>query len=134
MQAAGMSFGSHSHTHPVLSKLPYIRQREELRLSREICEHELRRTIDTFAYPVGDRASYNADTLRALSDTGYRHAFSFVSGVNRPPAVDSFQILRTGIFSGSLSLLRLRSSRNALAAGPDQPTKTLALSHLSPRV
>lgn len=109
MQAAGMSFGSHSHTHRILSKLPLNEQREELRLSRELLEHELGRTVDTFAYPVGDRRSFNAHTLRALSETGYRHAFSFVSGINRPPAVDPYQLRRTGVFSGSLPLFRLKA-------------------------
>ena len=114
MQAAGMHFGSHSHTHSILSKLPLTNQIEELRLSREILERELGRPVDTFAYPVGDRSSFNADTLRALSETGYRYALSFVSGVNRPGSVERYNVLRAGIFAGSLSLFRLRSSVKTL--------------------
>lgn len=117
MQAAGMSFGSHSHTHRILAKLPFAEQREELQLSREILEHELGIPIDTLAYPVGARSSFNTDTIRALAETGYRHAFSFISGVNRPQSgspADPYTILRTGIFSGSLPVLRLFSSLQTL--------------------
>lgn len=133
MQAAGMSFGSHTHTHRILSKLSLDEQRQELRISREMMERELGRTIETFAYPVGDLGSYNADTLHALTETRYSHAFSFVQGVNRLPAEDRFQIMRIGIFSGSLSLLRLRSTLQTLAA-QSQPAQTPALSHLSQRI
>lgn len=119
MQAAGMNFGSHTHTHRILSKLPLSEQQDELQVSRDILQAELGGPIDAFAYPVGDRSSFNPDTFRALSETGYRHAFSFISGVNRPrlgnPA-NPFTILRSGIFSGSLPVLRLRSSVQILSA------------------
>lgn len=137
MQAAGMHFGSHTHTHRILSKLPFPEQHQELQVSRDILQAELGAPMDLFAYPVGDRSSFNADTFRALAETGYRHAFSFISGVNRPrlakPA-HPWAIPRIGVFSGSLSTLRLQSSLQALSAGlafaPSPPHIPL----VSPRV
>ena len=138
MQAAGMSFGSHTHTHRILSKLPFAEQREELRLSREILERELGRPVDTFAYPVGDRSSFNADTLRALADTGFGHAFSFISGVNRLPPRDPanpYTVLRAGVFSGSLPVLRVRSALQAFSSVFPPPGSTPPhIPVVSPRV
>ena len=114
MQAAGMSFGSHTHTHQILSRLTVDEQREELRVSREMLERELGGTVDTLAYPVGSRGSFNEATMQALRDTGYRCAFSFVKGVNVPGRVGRFEVLRTGVFSGSPAMLRFRSSFHAL--------------------
>lgn len=115
MQAAGMCFGSHTHTHPILSKLPLRTQRDELATSREILEGELRRTIDTLAYPVGQRDSFSRDTFTALKDTGYTAAFSFYSGVNRPGAVERYDILRGAAEPESRAMFRLRISLRAVA-------------------
>ncbi len=53
MKASGMAFGSHTHTHEILAKLPETRQQEELAVSREIMERELSCPVRTLAYPVG---------------------------------------------------------------------------------
>ena len=110
MQAEGMCFGSHTHTHEILSKLPLPAQVEELRTSREILEGELGRNIDTLAYPVGQRDSFSPETFTALETTGYRTAFSFFSGVNRPGHITPYNVLRTGIDAASWEFLRLRTS------------------------
>lgn len=116
MQAAGMWFGSHTHTHPILSRLSPASQREELASSREILEAELGRTVDTLAYPVGVRNSFSAETLTALRQTGYTAAFSFYSGVNRPGAIDPYNILRGASEPESRAMFRLRFGLKAVAA------------------
>lgn len=110
MQANGMHFGSHTHTHEILSKLPLSAQIDELRTSRDILEHELGRTVDTLAYPVGQPDSFSADTVKALQTTSYRTAFSFFSGINKPGHIAPFNVLRTGVDASSDETLRLRTS------------------------
>jgi peptidoglycan/xylan/chitin deacetylase (PgdA/CDA1 family) len=97
MLAAGMAIGSHAHTHTVLAQLPVERQREELRLSREILSMQLRTPINTLAYPVGGPTSYSPDTQRLAAECGYRAAFAFCGGANRRGSKQLYAIRRHGV-------------------------------------
>jgi peptidoglycan/xylan/chitin deacetylase (PgdA/CDA1 family) len=108
MQNEGMAFGSHTHTHEILSKLSVARQSEEVCLSRGILEAELNRRIDVLAYPVGGRDCFTRDTIGVLRSNGYRAAFSFYGGFNRPGEVQPFDILRVGVGPQSHQRFRLK--------------------------
>jgi len=111
MQAAGMCFGSHTHTHELLARLPYERQVEELRISRQILEAELDREIDTLSYPRGRPSSFSEETFAALRETNYKTAFSFYTGVNKPGSINPLDVLREAVEEmESRSLFRLRHS------------------------
>lgn len=114
MQEQGMSFGSHTHTHEILTKLSPQLQREEARHSREILERELKRAIDTLAYPVGLKHCFSADTVSALEQTGYRAAFSFYGGSNRPGKIQPFDIRRYGVADQSYARLRWQTAFGAV--------------------
>jgi len=114
MQSAGMSFGSHTHKHEVLSGLSPERQIAELTESRAILERELGRTIDSLAYPVGRPYTFNADTQVALTKSGYRAAFSFYGGVNLHGNVDRLDIRREDCHSSSTELFRLETTLAAV--------------------
>lgn len=113
MHRNGMAFGSHTHNHEVLSKLPAATQQEEAKQSREILERELGGTIDVMAYPVGRPQSFSSDTVEALKQTGYRAAFSHYGGLNRPGAIEPFNIRRHGVGEQSYSRLRLQTALGA---------------------
>jgi peptidoglycan/xylan/chitin deacetylase (PgdA/CDA1 family) len=115
MQQSGMAFGSHTHTHEILSKLAPAQQREELFSSREILERELGRQIDTLAYPVGQRYCFSEDTVEALKETGYRAAFSFYGGLNRPGQMQPFDIRRYSVGDQSHARLRLQTALAAVS-------------------
>jgi|SRR5579883_725934 len=106
MQDGGMAFGSHTHLHEILSKLPVSEQERELAESRRILERELRRPVETVAYPVGSPDAFSGDTMTAARSTGYRGAFSFYGGTNTPRQTDPFNIRRLGV--GDQSQVRLR--------------------------
>jgi peptidoglycan/xylan/chitin deacetylase (PgdA/CDA1 family) len=115
MQQAGMCFGSHTHTHEILGRLPYARQLDELQTSRRILEAELGGTIDTLAYPVGHPQSFSEETRKALREARYRTAFSFYSGVNVPGHIAPFDVLRAGVDGESRAVFRLRAAMYANA-------------------
>jgi peptidoglycan/xylan/chitin deacetylase (PgdA/CDA1 family) len=115
MQRRGMAFGSHTDTHEVLSKLSPERQREEVFHSREVLERELDCRIDALAYPVGQRYCFSADTVEALKQTGYRAAFSFYGGLNRPGEMQPFDIRRYSVGDQSYARLRLQTSLAAVS-------------------
>lgn len=113
MQAAGMCFGSHTHTHEILGRLPYERQVEELRISRQILEKELDCEINTLAYPRGRMSSFSEQTFAALRETNYKTAFSFYSGLNKPGKINPFDVLREAVEMESRSIFRLRHATYA---------------------
>ena len=113
MQAAGMCFGSHTHSHEILGGLPYERQVEELRISRQILEKELGVPIETLAYPRGKAGSFSQQTFDALRANNYTTAFSFYSGVNKPGAINPLDVLREAVEVESRSIFRLRHSTYA---------------------
>lgn len=65
METAGMHFGSHTVTHPVLTHLPEPAIREELSESRERLRREVARPSRWFCYPKG---AYNAAALRVARE------------------------------------------------------------------
>jgi peptidoglycan/xylan/chitin deacetylase (PgdA/CDA1 family) len=113
MQRSGMAFGSHTHTHEILSKLSPAQQAQELRQSREILESQLHQPIDTLAFPVGKRDTFSQETFRVLKSTGYRAAFSFYGGINLPGKIHPFDIRRYGIHGPSYARFRLRIAAGA---------------------
>jgi peptidoglycan/xylan/chitin deacetylase (PgdA/CDA1 family) len=115
MQASGMAFGSHTHTHRILARLTNAEQRDECRRSREILEAQLGRQVDTLAYPVGGRDAFSADSIESLKSAGYRAAFSYYGGVNRPGETRRFDVRRFAVDSQSMDRLRLQTALAAVS-------------------
>ena len=80
MSDGGISFGSHTLTHPLLTRIPRRQAQKEIRLSREIIEQQAGQAVTSFAYPSGD---FNSDIKRIVQDAGYSAAVSTVPGSNR---------------------------------------------------
>jgi peptidoglycan/xylan/chitin deacetylase (PgdA/CDA1 family) len=118
MQVHGMAFGSHTHSHEILSRLSPESQREEARLSREILERELNQKIEILAYPVGLKHCFSAETVNILEQTGYRAAFSFYGGSNVPRKIQPFDIRRYGVADQSHARLRLQAALGAATGAP----------------
>ena len=90
-----VEFGSHTHTHPILSRCAAARQEEELRLSRDILRERLGRA-DHFAYPNGGAADFTPRTQELLRQLGYRSAASTIEGLNGPQA-DRYALRRVNV-------------------------------------
>jgi peptidoglycan/xylan/chitin deacetylase (PgdA/CDA1 family) len=97
MAAAGMSFGGHTDTHPVLTTLPAGDQRAEIERSLDRIGTELGERPTTFAYPVGYQETFDSSTKAAASAAGVRLAFSNYGGYTRASNWDPFDIRRVGI-------------------------------------
>ncbi len=115
MIAGGMSIGSHTHTHEVLAKLSLEDQIHELTKSRQILQAALPIAADVLAYPVGSRYAFSPTTITAAERSGYRAAFSYYGGINRPGTTERFDIRRTTVdHDVSLPLFRLRQTLSAV--------------------
>lgn len=95
MHAAGMTFGGHTVTHPILARLPADRQLYEVATCRDRIAAELGAPPRLFAYPVGKPDTFNAETRAALVAAGYAYAFSFYGGHQPFAPLDRFDFRRT---------------------------------------
>ena len=76
MEATGMTFAPHTRTHPILSRLPPEKAREEIAGSQSALSRELTRPLSVFAYPNGGKADYSEETIRLLKEAGFTAAFT----------------------------------------------------------
>ena len=77
--AAGHEIGSHTLTHPWLTRLPIDHAREEIVASKKSLEDLFGRSIDHFCYPYGD---WNEAVYDLVREAGYRTAVTTEFGVN----------------------------------------------------
>jgi len=109
MHMASMAFGSHAHSHSVLSQLDHGQQREELSASRAILKQQLGVQADLLAYPVGHKSSFSVETQRIAQELGYRSAFSHYGGVNLRGKTYAYDVKRTKMVCQSWSRFRVQS-------------------------
>ena len=89
----GVRIGSHSRSHPDLTKLPAAALTLELLGSKRDIEANVRAPCDVFAYPYG---AENALVRTATKDAGYRAAFGAPGdeGCRNPYSVPRVMIVR----------------------------------------
>lgn len=80
MSRAGIEFGGHTVTHPVLSQCTLEQQRHEIQQSKARIEAELGSSISAFSYPIGQPWSFTSDSMRLVREAGYQWGFSFFPG------------------------------------------------------
>jgi peptidoglycan/xylan/chitin deacetylase (PgdA/CDA1 family) len=106
----GHEIGSHSMSHSILSLCSEDQICYEVNHSRQILQERLNRPIEAFCYPNGN---YDARTLQALQQAGYRQAVTTQWGPNKRET-SLFTLRRCDIQSqhtrsrtGNLSISRL---------------------------
>lgn len=111
MQKAGISFGAHTMTHPVLSRLPLPEAERELRDSKQLIENRLQTPALDFAYPFGHAWDCSADVEHLAARVGFRSAVTTTWGVNRTGA-NPFALRRPQIGQdGSLSMFAFQMNQ-----------------------
>ncbi|MHB8139319.1 MAG: polysaccharide deacetylase family protein [Smithellaceae bacterium] len=79
----GISFGSHTVSHPQLTDLSETEIKHEIKASREIIEEETGTKVDSFSYPFAfpqDNRDFIARYKEILLEHGYRTAVTTVIG------------------------------------------------------
>ena len=99
LNGEGCTFGSHSHTHEILTVLKLEEARQELRESKEVIETILASECRMFAYPNG---SWSHKVRDLVAQLGYSQAFINEPGIWRPET-DSCLIPRINVWEGSLT-------------------------------
>ncbi len=97
MTRGGMTIGGHTATHPVLARIPAQRQDAEIASCALRIRQELGETMRWFAYPVGSRDSFTAQTQEILTRAGVEIAFSFYGGYARFSGWKPLDVPRTHV-------------------------------------
>jgi len=103
MSENNISFGGHTMTHPILSKVSLEQARYEIQESKKIIETRMDRPINTFAYPNGQPDDFNAEIKQIVKDTGYRLACTTIFGKNYQKT-DPYELKR--IYTSGNSILK----------------------------
>lgn len=78
------TFGGHTHTHPILSRLDTAQMALEIRTCKERIEAETGRAPTCFAYPNGRATDYTPETKDILRRNGFSLAFATCEGIAGP--------------------------------------------------
>jgi peptidoglycan/xylan/chitin deacetylase (PgdA/CDA1 family) len=114
MSRYGIEFGSHTVTHPLLSKVSEAKLHFELTASKREIESKIGKEVLAIAYPVGGPSDYNEKVIDMAKQAGYLFGLSYSPcGVNnREVHDDRYSIKRIAIetdhsFNRFRSYLRL---------------------------
>jgi peptidoglycan/xylan/chitin deacetylase (PgdA/CDA1 family) len=94
LHAGGVTFGSHTSTHEILTMVPAAQAEQEIAGSREAIQQKLGGPCHLFSYPNGD---YSQQVRELVAQAGYKYAF-----LNQEPSVwtrdcDPFLIPRVNV-------------------------------------
>lgn len=84
MRRFGITFGAHTVTHPVLSRLADSDIRREIAESKHRIERELEEEVTSFAYPYGGETDVNSTAADIVSQCGLSLALLLHDTLDRP--------------------------------------------------
>jgi peptidoglycan/xylan/chitin deacetylase (PgdA/CDA1 family) len=117
MGGEGITFGSHTMTHPAVSQLTESQLESELGESKRVLENRLGSPAVHFAYPFGKPADCGTAALPFLVRNGYRSAATTVEGVNEP-GDNCYQLRRSQVGNErSISMFAFRLNQLFLSSG-----------------
>ena len=117
MGREGITFGSHTMTHPAISRLTATQLERELGDSKKVLEERIGKPAVHFAFPFGKPADNGTAALPFLRQYGYRTATTTVEGANVPGA-NAYELRRTQIVNErSLSMFAFKLNQLFLSGG-----------------
>lgn len=85
MAQNGIEFGSHTVTHPILSRVEAPQLRHEACHSKATIESEVGQPVLSFAYPAGTRQRRDEAAHAIIKECGYHFAVVYDQGVEEQP-------------------------------------------------
>jgi peptidoglycan/xylan/chitin deacetylase (PgdA/CDA1 family) len=83
MSKNGITFGSHTLSHPILSRETRDRVRKEVTMSKQLIENEIHKPVFSFAYPNGTSEDFNDMVIDEVKNAEYINACTTLKGINR---------------------------------------------------
>jgi peptidoglycan/xylan/chitin deacetylase (PgdA/CDA1 family) len=91
----GVTLGSHTRTHPIMTQISPIQIREEIKRSQQDLKREIGFALPIFCYPNGD---HNDIVTRIVRAEGISLAFTVLPGENRLDSADLLRLKRICIW------------------------------------
>lgn len=82
MSRAGIEFGSHAVSHPILAQLDDAALERELVESRLAIEKIVGRPVNIIAYPDGGTSAFDERVIAAVKRAGYQLGLAYIPGSN----------------------------------------------------
>jgi len=95
MRDVNISFGAHTHTHPILTQMPLEAAKRDILDSKKKIESELGMKVKHFAYPNGRRCDFNKELEQYCRQIGFSSISTFLYGHNNT-ASDVLALKRIG--------------------------------------
>ena len=93
----GIEIGSHTITHPNLTRLDKISMEEEINGSKIILEDKIGMPVETFCYPGGKR---NGAVIETVKNSGCKAAVIVYPGIENSETMDMFNLKRIAVRPG----------------------------------
>lgn len=97
MDESGLiEFGSHTVTHPILTRISPAEAQYEVEESRKRIEMEIKKPVMSLAYPNGGMADFSPEVIDAAKKAGIQIAFTLIPGASsyREVKASPFEIRR----------------------------------------
>ncbi len=92
----GITFGSHSHSHPILSRLPIDEAKKEILLSKKCIEEHLGAEVKHFAFPNGRAEDFSDELRDYCREIGFETVASVTYGTNSSTVGNVLDLKRIG--------------------------------------
>ncbi|MFC1645699.1 polysaccharide deacetylase family protein [Candidatus Omnitrophota bacterium] len=102
MSEDGMEFGSHTVTHPILTKVGSDQAKYEISQSKKEIDEKIGKVVLHFAYPNGESSDFDERIKQFVKDNNYISACTTISGTNASQD-DVFCLKRKAIDNSPIS-------------------------------
>ena len=107
LSKAGIEFGAHTVSHPILSRTSDAALEREIMESKQRIEEMTNQKVSLFAYPNGERGDFDQRAIDCLKNNGFIAACSTIYGVNKG-IEERFALKRIPAFKQPLGALGCR--------------------------
>ena len=94
-----ITFGAHSHTHPILSRMPFQKAKEDIFYSKKIIEENLGIKVRHFAFPNGRDQDFSEELRDYCREIGFKSVASVNYGLNDSKIDSAMRLKRIGATS-----------------------------------
>jgi peptidoglycan/xylan/chitin deacetylase (PgdA/CDA1 family) len=96
MRKDGITIGSHSHTHPILSQMPSEKAKDEILNSKKVVEKYVDIEVKHFSFPNGREENFSEELRDYCREIGFESVCSVVYGPYDIAKRDPFALKRVG--------------------------------------
>lgn len=115
MSDAGVCIGSHTKSHPILSRLNKVELLNELVQSKKNIEQNINKEVTVIAYPNGQKKDYTVEVKELAGRAGYRFGVNYIHGVNKVGQLHSLDLNRLHVYpSHDMNMFKMVLSKPSM--------------------